>query len=190
MTKLLVASGVSREGNVKNVEVINLDEENPNLICDNLPDLPSPAKDFYYATGQLLMEKSPTICGRVHGKCICQILQNGSWNLTPDPKECRNQAASAILTNSEEEKILIVAGGFFAEKYFDSVESFDGMSWNSQQIASLPKPIYGHCIVKVNSSTLLSIGGSAKLELAIKNTYFYNAIGNQWTPGVNFISVL
>ncbi len=36
MTKLLVASGYE----VKSVEIINLDSDNPDLICDSLPDLP------------------------------------------------------------------------------------------------------------------------------------------------------
>jgi hypothetical protein len=38
MTRLLVASGV---GTVASVEVINLDKSKPDLVCDNLPDLPS-----------------------------------------------------------------------------------------------------------------------------------------------------
>ena len=37
MTKLLIASGDYYE---KSVEVVNLDEANPDLICDDLPDLP------------------------------------------------------------------------------------------------------------------------------------------------------
>ena len=38
MTKLLVATGIGLEGRyLRSVEVINLDESNPDLICDNLP---------------------------------------------------------------------------------------------------------------------------------------------------------
>ena len=43
MTKLLVASGV---GTVASVEVINLDKSKPDLVCDNLPDLPSKTAFF------------------------------------------------------------------------------------------------------------------------------------------------
>ena len=48
MTKLLVATG----GNslYQSVEVVNLDESNPDLICDNLQDIPV---GRFAATGQL-----------------------------------------------------------------------------------------------------------------------------------------
>ena len=48
MTKILVATGTS--DSLQSVEVVNLDESNPDLICDNLPDMPV---GRYAATGQL-----------------------------------------------------------------------------------------------------------------------------------------
>ena len=48
MTKLLVGTGTF--DGLQSVEVVNLDEANPDLICDNLPDIPVGP---YRATGQL-----------------------------------------------------------------------------------------------------------------------------------------
>jgi hypothetical protein len=186
MTKLLVASGNHNFTLTPNVEIINLDEENPNLICDDMPDLPSGA---FTATGQLFMEKIPIICGGFGNECKCQAFLNGSWNSTPNLNECRLYAKSAITTHSEGKEVLIFAGGYYNNTYFDSVESFDGTSWDSQQIANLPKPLEEHCIVKVNSSTLLSIGGFGGLGW-VNNTYFYSALENKWTPGPSLYTTI
>ncbi len=59
MTKLLVASGPEL-GRGDRVEIINLDEGNPNLICEDLPML---SVGVEHATGQLFMGKIPIICG-------------------------------------------------------------------------------------------------------------------------------
>jgi hypothetical protein len=42
MTKLLVAGGASDETTfLTSVEVVNLDDSNPDVTCQNLPDLPA-----------------------------------------------------------------------------------------------------------------------------------------------------
>ena len=51
MTKLLVAAGYYNGAHLKSVEVINLDESNPDLVCDPLPDLPN---NHNGAVGQLI----------------------------------------------------------------------------------------------------------------------------------------
>jgi hypothetical protein len=172
MTKLLVSSANSQE-------IINLDEKNPNLICDDLSNHSALGSS---ATGQLFEGKIPIICGEYKDRCNCQSYQYGSWNFTPYPKECRLGAASAILTNSKGAETLLIAGGSNGENLLDSIETFDGTSWDNQHIAPLPKPFIRHCIVKVNSSTLLSIGGFDGKGLA-NHTYFYNSLSNKWTPG-------
>ncbi len=181
MTKVLVA----KEKNV----IINLDEENPNLICDDMPDRIFPP---YRAVGQLFMGKIPMICGGILNDCKCQAFQNGSWNIAPDLRECRSQAGSAILTNSDGKDIFFIFGGY-GDKYgkiLNTTEAFDGAVWENDHTENLPESIFEPCIVKINSSTILSIGGTKFLFLQgftgpdkIKNTYFYNAHTNKWTPG-------
>ena len=56
LTKLLVATGFG----FKSVEVVNLDENTPNLVCDNLPDLPFVLEGL---TGQLYQGSKPILCG-------------------------------------------------------------------------------------------------------------------------------
>ena len=63
-----------------------------------------------------------------------------------------------------------------------SVETFDGNAWKSQEIKNLPIFAFEHCIVKINSSTLLSIGGQHGNNY-LSSTFFYNAQFNKWEPG-------
>jgi hypothetical protein len=48
MTKLLVATGAY---NLKSAEIVNLDDSDPDLVCDDLPDLPA---DLFGAVGHLV----------------------------------------------------------------------------------------------------------------------------------------
>jgi len=198
MTKVLVASGLPY---VKSVEIINLDGNNQNKNCDDLPDLPL---GMWGATGKLFKRKTPIICGgkdnsQYSAHCKCQAFQNGSWRFAPDLKECRSYSDSEILTNSDKKEVFLIVGGY--DKNFNQLNTsatFDGSVWNNLYIENRPEPVNSHCIVKINSSTILSIGGYGKFKndslpsllqsliqggAASKNTYFYNIRVNKWTPG-------
>ena len=66
---------------LSSVEVVNLDESDPDLICENLPDFPLKVEG---ASGQLL-DGIPIICGgatvtlKWTDYCACYALTNGSW---------------------------------------------------------------------------------------------------------------
>jgi hypothetical protein len=112
MTKLLVASG---KHSPKSVEIINLDEKNASLVCDDLPDLLVGVEG---ATGQLFNGKIPIICGGLNPvtsetNCSCQALQRNSWNIAPEPTACRRKAGSGLLRKSEKDEFLFIAGGNF-----------------------------------------------------------------------------
>ena len=147
MTKLLVASGSS-----DSVEIVNLDEENPDLICDDLPNLPV---GMSYASGHLI-GKIPIICGGEKYKCKCHTFENGSWNSTVgNPTECPKYMASAILTNSGGKDLLLFTGGYIYDA-LDTTHTLDANGWNSGQVQTLPVNRYGHCMVNINPSILLS----------------------------------
>ena len=66
---------------LSSIEVVNIDESEPDLICDDLPNFPF---EVVGATGQLL-DGEPVICGGVvdtlkwSDSCACYTLKNGSW---------------------------------------------------------------------------------------------------------------
>ncbi len=60
MTKLLVVDLKGGKSNGSMFEIINLDEENPNIICDDLPAFQNTA---WRSTGQLI-HNTPVICAQ------------------------------------------------------------------------------------------------------------------------------
>jgi hypothetical protein len=188
MTKLLVATGYrSGAGALASVEVVNLDESNPDLICDNLPDLPF---GINFATGQLYNRKLPIICGGYASStyCECHSLKDGTWQSIQSLNECRAYSASAVFSNpnnNEDDDILLITGGYDGSKVLSTVESFDGKVWNQTMFADLPTTIQGHCMVKINNTMLLQIGGTIdnSYDGTTDKTYFFDIIQNKWILG-------
>jgi hypothetical protein len=188
MTKLLVATGYrSGAGELASVEVVNLDESNPDYICDNLPDFPFSIR---YATGQLYNRKTPIICGGyasgIH--CECYSLKDGAWQSIQSLNECRYATASAVFSNpndNDEDDILFITGGREGSTTLSTVESFDGNVWNQTMFADLPSTIQFHCMVKINNTMLLQIGGTIdNFESGTtENTYFFDIIQDKWIAG-------
>ena len=102
----------------------------------------------FRGTGQLFNENKPIICIQ----CKCQAFQNRLWNFMTDPPECVSNSESATLTNSEGKGVFFITGGDS-----NTSETFDGSVWKALQ--NLPERVSNQCIVKINSSTILSIGG-------------------------------
>jgi hypothetical protein len=179
MTKLLVMSGFSAEYQEAEIsaEIINLNESDPNLVCDDLTD---PRARVWGVTGTIFMEKIPIICGNWQTICTCQAFQNGSWDYIPDPPRCRWYSTSAVLKNSDDQDVLYLVGGINNGTYEQSTDTFNGTVWGSQK--ATPARVYYSCLVKINSTALLSIGGAYEFQYK-NNTYFYNSKVNKWTVG-------
>ncbi len=148
------------------------------MVCDDLPDLPFGAEA---ATGQLIAGEAPVICGGHPNLCGCQVFKNGFWSNNENKLQCRQFAASGILTNAEAESVLIITGGYYGRQ-LNTIETFDGTTRKSQLNDFLPQPVYEHCIIQVDSSTLISIGGKTDSNYVGK-TYLFNAKVNKWTLG-------
>jgi hypothetical protein len=102
--------------------------------------------------------------------------------------ECRYATASAIFTNpknNEDDDILLITGGNDESKVLSTVESFDGNVWNQTMFADLPTTIDFHCMVKINNTMMLQIGGTIDFSYAgtTENTYFFDIIQNKWIAG-------
>ena len=188
MTKLLVATGYrSGTGQLASVEVVNLDNSNPDLNCENLPDFPFGIK---FATGQLFNRKTPIICGGLASgsHCECHSLKDGAWQSINSLNECRDALASAVFSNpnnNEGDDILLITGGYDGSTTLSTVESFDGNVWSQTMFADLLTSIQGHCMVKINNTMLLQIGGTIdnSYDGTTDKTYFFDIILNEWIAG-------
>jgi len=96
---------------------------------------------------------------------------------------CRQYPSSATIQSGKKE-VMVVAGGFyhFKRSVKQDVEVFEGVRWVNDKVAQMPKPVYQHCLVKLNETHLLAIGGSNETS-EIGNSYFYHALDNKWTSG-------
>jgi hypothetical protein len=90
----------------------------------------------------------------------------------------RVRAAAAQLQNGK----LLVTGGYDASySYLSCVEMLKEEGWESN-IPSLPVTIYHHCMVPVNSTTVMVIGGGQNGQISGKTFYF--TFGEEsWTEG-------
>jgi hypothetical protein len=184
MTKLLEATGFIGGGS--SAEVINLDDSKPNLICDNLPNLPM---SLHVSVGQLFRGTTPMICGGYSSQYEkrCHSLENGAWKAISSLNINRYAASAVTLspTGNTKDDIFLVATGSNDGQTQSTVETFDGVSWNQNSFPKLPFPLLGNCILKLNNSVLMSIGGSKLHNVAdsTSETNVFNLIQNNWVAG-------
>jgi hypothetical protein len=90
----------------------------------------------------------------------------------------RLQAAAAQLQDG---KLLVTGGYDVSGSDLNSAEMLIEEGWESN-IPSLPVTVYAHCMVTVNSTTVMAIGGIQNLQYSGKTFYF--TFGEEsWTEG-------
>jgi hypothetical protein len=168
-SKLLVCGG--NRPDIATCEVINL--QSSATTCKNLPNFPS---TFHAAIGGLGFKENPIICGgeqsdRVSNKCYS--LENSEWVSSVSMKSARAKAAVAQLQDGK----LLVTGG----SDINSAELLTEEGWQSN-IPSLPVTIFVHCMVTVNSTSVMVIGGFQN-GLTSAKTFYFTFGKESWTEG-------
>ncbi len=171
-SKLLICGGY----NTDTCEVINL--ASSATTCQNPPNFPA---TVYTAIGGLGFKGNPIICGGYQNDLRsnkCYSLENNEWVSSASMKSVRSSAAAAQLKDGN----LLVTGGFDASfSDLNSAEMLTKEGWESN-IPALPVTIYGHCMVTVNSTTVMVIGGQQNDQRSGKTFYF--TFGEEsWTEG-------
>jgi hypothetical protein len=126
MSKLLVVGG----SGLKTAEVINLDQTNPDLICENLPNIPVSVNG---GMGDLFEGKTPIFCGGYLGSeddsRECHAYTKGSWSEITSLTDKRRFGDSVVMEidsgNSSQEMLLLI-GGTNTIGDLDSTDSYDG----------------------------------------------------------------
>ena len=122
------------------------------------------------------------VVGQIQG-CDCHALINRSWTQIANMTTCRHWVQGVSMSVADSEELFHIPGGVGIA----SVDSFNGYTWNQTQVSNLPDTFYGYCLVKINSSSLLLIGGSHKSDPygVRSSTYFHDSISNTWRSGPN-----
>ncbi len=176
-SKLLICGGINLDGpDYNNCEVINL--ASSASTCKNPPNFPATVRA---AIGGLGFEGNPILCGGYQNDTHsnkCYSLENNEWVSSASMNSVRVGAAAAQLQDGK----LLVTGGYDGSgSYLNSAEMLTEEGWESY-IPSLPVTISAHCMVTVNSTTVMVIGGWQNSQFSGKTFYF--TFGDEsWTEG-------
>ncbi len=174
-SKVLVCGGVI-EGSVATdtCEVVSL--ESSATTCKNLPDLPA---TVFAAIGGIGFKENPIICGGIQDNVSsngCYSLENNEWVSSDSMNSVRFYGAADQLQDGN----FLVTGGVGSD-ILNSAEILTENGWESK-IPSLTVTIYDHCMVTVNSTTVMVIGGIQNNQISGK-TFYFNFGDDGWTEG-------
>jgi len=178
LTKVMVVGGAGVE---KSVEVLDLDPASSST-CEQVPGIP--IQSYIQApVGGIDYRGSPLICGgyanRAYSKS-CWSFVNKNWTASQPMMTKRKHAASTTVRVDGNKNILYVTGGSDGSSDLDSMEVFSSEGWKKGP--SLPVTISGHCMVTLNESTLMVIGGDQEEENSA-GTYFFDIPSQEWSKG-------
>ena len=174
MTKIIVAGGVGRV----EVEIIDLDSSS--TACSRIANLPVAN---YGSVGILGPNQQPLICGGYTSgySNVCYILESGQWQVTNEMNEKRVHAAISPSPYPSNDFSAFVTGGI----YGSGLELDSGEVWNQNVWTLSPKKmphgISYHCMVQINLTTVMIIGGANSGYL--RETYLFNSETENWTSG-------
>ena len=181
LTKLAYFGGLEDDIHYsKSVLVMDLDD--PDLVCDNLGDLPN---EFSLGSGGVFQKKRPMYCEGFYdeAQCNCYEYRNSTWVTVPEPSVCR--ANEGFTEWSGRNDYFAVAGGTNYDRVVtNSAEYFDGDKWTT--IANLPFNVSLNCLVGINDTTMMSIGGTGYNGTTAyypTDTYFYDFNADIWYRG-------
>jgi hypothetical protein len=176
-SKLVICGGLAKGGfPTDNCEVINL--EPSASTCKNLPNFPA---TVYGAIGGFEVKGNSVICGgwqNYNQSSKCFSLENNTWVSSYRRNSAKTSAASSQLQDGQ----LIVTGGQNSSlDNLNSAEILTEEGWESTMPA-LPVTIVDHCMVTVNYTTVMVIGGWQNDKYSGKTFYF--TFGEEsWTEG-------
>ncbi len=135
------------------------------------------------AIGGLGFQENPIICGGVQNGIStysnkCYSLENNKWVSSLSMNSERALAAAAQLQDG---KILGTGGYKGAGFSINSTEILTEEGWGNK-IPSLPVNISFHCMVTVNSTTVIVIGGFQNGQISGK-TFFFTFGEESWSEG-------
>jgi hypothetical protein len=169
----MVALGNTGVGKTNNVEIIDL--SSPEFQCKKFPTYPFATER---ARGGLGFGEIPLICGGITTN-QCKTFENGGWQTFKSMTEDRYDFAITKTLFGNDEK-LILLGGYNGQRLATAETlSKDGFD---DSLLKLQFSIYGHCMVMLNSSSLILLGGSQNSSYSTK-THILNTKNLNWFEG-------
>ncbi len=123
------------------------------------------------------------ICGGFPYNKDCFVLQDNSWKGFGLMDEIRSEGAIAQSPYATEGRSLFVTGGRQNEldNATKSAENLLGNKWD--KIPDMPSDVFLHCMVLLNSTTVMVIGGWNSRRISQNATFLFNSETEKWTKG-------
>jgi hypothetical protein len=180
LTKVLVTIG-DVEGS-KKLEIIDL--EDPTNVCQPSFLADYPIDQVYAASGGLLTNNNALICGGFGIKSLddCFAINENGIKNESRLSQPRAWPASVVWNSTT---LWLTGGGLDGSGITKSTE-FVQLTGTTPG-PDLPLEVYHHCLVSLNETTALLIGGN--LPTTSSNaTFFYNTDHKTWTDGPSMIT--
>ena len=174
LSKVLVATGWSPTA-TNSVEIVDL--LSTSNICQNFPNFPKATRG---ANGELDMNGNPILCGGDPPTNDCETFVNGSWISGNPLIEGRYYSSMIKLPFVNDPISLFITGSY--TPLLNSAEVLINGKWESWP-AILPGKIGGHCMVMLNSTTIMIIGGKQDDVLYSNKTHFLDMQTKNWVKG-------
>jgi hypothetical protein len=177
-SKLLICGGFNSSGpNFNTCEVINL--VSSASTCKNPPNFPA---RVYAAIGGIGVKGNTILCrGKQNDADTnkCYSLENYVWVSSASMNSVRVEAAAAQLQDGK----ILVTGGYDASlSDLKSAEILTEEGWE-RNIPSLPVTVWAHCMVTVNSTTVMVIGGYQNGPGSLGKSFYFTFGEESWTKG-------
>ena len=174
MTKVLVGLGLSSDGNGTEFEVIDL--ESITNVCENIVPFPVIVAG---AVGGLGLDGRPLICGGFDNPNCYSYDYNG-WIQTFTMIQPKRDFSAASKSPYPYTSLLVTGGYIPGQIIHDSSEVLTQTGWI--QTPSMPAALENHCMVKVNTTTVMIIGGYSNSSSS-PSTFYFNVDSETWIEG-------
>ncbi len=157
-------------------EVINL--ASSASTCKNPPNFPAKISQAF---GRLGFKENPILCGGYQNGAYsnkCYILENNMWVSSYSMDWARAYAAAAQWQDCN---YLVAGGSPDSNSYLKSAEMLTEEGWE-KNIQPLPVTFSAHCMVTLNLTTVMVIGGFQDRKYSGK-TFYFTFGEERWTEG-------
>jgi hypothetical protein len=133
------------------------------------------------------MNERPIVCGGYEFSSLCYTFDNNNNNTSWQPSfDLLNDVAYGSFSPSpfdNSSQYLVMSGGRSKSlNYSNLVDVLTDKGWERLQ-HNLPTELAFHCMILLNSTSLITVGGESWGQLSLSGTFILNSKSQSWVTG-------